>query len=158
MSNEHEQTTVIDSAIRPATKWRSSPVFWIVTGAVALLGLSTLVSCSILMVVLWNATDHTTDVQRYNELKGILDEVRAERNSPAPDFSSARKRAELARTAMVPVLKETASSSAPIKQALLFAVRDEFPRMMQGDLLTESKSETRVAELLAKAATGLGLK
>lgn len=159
MSNEHEHASVSDSAIRrPATNWRSSPVFWIITGAVGLLGLSILAAGSILMVVLWNATDHTTDVQRYHELKGILDEVRAERNSPTPDFSSVRKRAELARTRMLPVLKETASSSAPVKQALLFAARDYLPRMLNGDLLTESVSETNFAEHLAKAAAGLGLK
>lgn len=159
MSSEHEHASVSDSAIRsPVTNWRSSPIFWIITGAVGLLGLSLLAACSILMVVLWNATDHTTDLQRYNELKGILDEIRAERNSPAPSFSSVRKRAELAQAKMLPVLKATASSSAPVKQALLFAARDELSRMLNGDLLTESISETHFAEHLARAAAGLGLK
>jgi uncharacterized protein YbaR (Trm112 family) len=109
------------------------------------------------MVVLQRSTSHVTDVQFYSELKGILDEVREERLSSAPDFSDVRKRAEIARASMVPVLRETASTQAPIKQKLLFAVRDELPRMMNGDLKTESRAEKAFAAFLHEVAAGLGV-
>jgi hypothetical protein len=136
----------------------SSPLFWMASIAVLLLAGSMLTIGLIAMVVIGDRSDRAKDIQRYHELRAILDEVHAVRNSPSPDFSAVRKRAVAAKDAMVSELKHTASTDAPVKQALLFAARDELPRMMQGDLLTVTPSESNFAANLDSAAQGLGLK
>ncbi|HEY4260225.1 MAG TPA: hypothetical protein VGM98_08695 [Schlesneria sp.] len=103
--------------------------------------------------------DHRAkDVQRYHELQAILDEIDTLRNSPASEFATVRKKLEKARQEMLPELKDEASRQYPVKQSLLWAVRDDVPRMMQGDFREVSAAEKSFASHLDSAAQGLGLK
>lgn len=110
------------------------------------------------LLIAFASTLDPIDVQFYTELRGILDEVRAVRASSTPDFTAARERAAKAKQDMVPVLREKASNKYPARQSMLWAVRDELPRMMAGDLLSESESERRFEVFLDEAAVSLKLK
>lgn len=137
---------------------RSSPFFWIASGAILLLAGSLLMICVIAIVVMRDRSDRAQDIKRYHELRAILDDVHTQRNSPSPDFSAIRKRAAAAKRTMLRDLKHSASSGSSAKQALRVAVRHELPRMLQGDLLEVSAAEQQFEASLDRAAQGLGLK
>lgn len=137
---------------------RSSPFFWIASGAILLLAGSMLMICLIAMFVVEDRSDHAKNLRCYRELRAILDDVHTERNSPSPDFSAIRKRAAAAKRTMVRELKQTTSADTSVKQTLRFAVRHELPRMMQGDLLEVSAAEQQFEASVDRAAQGLGLK
>lgn len=160
MSEEPQSDLVRNegSVARTPKKLRSSPLFWILSGAIVLFGLGTLVSCLILMSVLNGRDPRAKDVQRYHELQAILDEIDTLRNSPTPDFAAVRKKLEKVRQKMLPELQNEAGRQYPVKQSLLWAVRDDLPRMLQGDLLEVSAAEQQFAANLDLAAQGLGLK
>jgi hypothetical protein len=148
----------IISVAQSSTILRSSPFFWIASGAILLLAGCMLMICLIAMFVMGDRSDHAQNIKRYHELRAILEDVHTARNSPSPDFSAVHKRAAAAKRTMVPELKRSASADTPAKQALRIAVRHELPRMMQGDLLEVSAAERQFGASLDRAALGLGLK
>lgn len=97
------------------------------------------------------------DIERYKNLKQILDDVREARNKKS-DPSAIKPRAEKLTKEYTPILKVEASNEFPAKQSLLWAARDELPRMMAGNLMEESQAEKAFAAHLADAASKLGIK
>ncbi len=97
------------------------------------------------------------DVERYTNLKKFLEDVRSARSSNSVDASAFKRRAQQFSADYIPALKH-ANGSMPAKQNLLWAVRDELPKMMAKDLKTETVEEKRFASRLASAATSLGIK
>jgi hypothetical protein len=134
----------ISSISQSSTILRSSPFFWIASGAILLL--------------VEDRSDDAKNLRCYREVGAILEDVHTARNSPSPDFNAVRKRAAAAKRTVVRDLKQTASTDTSVKQALRFAVRHELPRMMQGDLLEVSAVEQQFEASLDRAAQGLRLK
>lgn len=97
------------------------------------------------------------DIERYTNLKNFLDDIRSARSSNSVDASTFKRRAQQFSADYIPALKH-ANGSMPAKQNLLWAVRDELPKMMAKDLKTETAEEKRFASRLASAATSLGIK
>lgn len=134
--------------IRSSFPWRLL-VFLILLASAAI--------ASILLIASASTTD-PIDLQHYTELRAILDEVRAVRASPAPDFTAVLERAAKAKQKIAPALRETASTAHPARQSMLWAVRDDLPRMMAADLQSESESERQFERNLDEAAVELKLK
>lgn len=99
---------------------------------------------------------NNTDIARYRDMKKFLDDVRVARTAKQ-DMSQFKARAEKLKADYVAPLKAEAGSAYPAKQNLLWAVRDELPRMMSGDLAEESKDEKAFAARLKSAADKLGV-
>ena len=100
---------------------------------------------------------NNSDLRRYTQLKEILDEVRTERLLPLPNFIPVRQKATKVRNEIVPRIKRTASAQYPARQQLLWAVRDELPRMMQGDLTTVTREEREFVDRLHNVAKLLNI-
>ncbi|MDB5343172.1 MAG: hypothetical protein JWP89_1549 [Schlesneria sp.] len=98
------------------------------------------------------------DVEIYRQAQALVNDVRAARAANSTDFSSFKTRAEQLKTKYVADLKNEASNAKPAKQSLLFALRDEIPRMVSGNLAVESPSEKSAVALLQEAAKRLGVK
>lgn len=107
-----------------------------------------------LLVVGWMAlpAGNGADIQRYRDLKKLLDDVRAKRDAKATDFGDLQARAKKMSKEFATVLKKEATADYPHKQQLLWAARDELPLMMKGDLTTESKTEKEFADRLTKVS------
>lgn len=131
---------------------------WILCGILLTFGLLTLCSCLVLMLSFSDSAHRERDIRFHNELQALLDDIRAERASPSPDFTAIRQQAGPLRTEIVSILKNEASTKYPAKQALLFAARDELPRMLMTDLLVESPAEKNFATWLREAAAKLKIK
>jgi hypothetical protein len=98
------------------------------------------------------------DMRYLKQLRQILDEIRAERARPAPDLTEVRKKAGIIGAEVNRVMKNEASRDYPAKQNLLWAARDELPRMLATDLLKPSKAEESFEARLKEAAMWLGEK
>lgn len=98
------------------------------------------------------------DVEIYQLAQALVNDVRAARAANSTDFSSFKARAEQLKAKYVPDLKNEASNARPVKQSLLFALRDEIPRMVNGNLAVESPSEKNAMAHLQDAAKRLGVK
>lgn len=98
------------------------------------------------------------DVERYHVIKKVLDDVRSARKSGSKDFTALTAEAKKVSEEITMALKNAASNRYPAKQALLWAARDELPRMMNGDLSKESSSERNLENRLKEAAVSLGIK
>jgi hypothetical protein len=109
---------------------------------------------ALLLILLWLKAPIGSggDVQRYQELKKLLSDVRAKREQKSTDFSAEVARAEKLTAEYASKLKE-ATGDYPAKLNLLYASRDYLPKMMGGDLSHESPSEKDFAELLNQTAT-----
>lgn len=92
------------------------------------------------------------DVERYKNLKTLLDDIRSARASKQTNFDSFKSRATKLTAEYAPILKEEANVNYPQKQCLLWACRDELPRMMSGDLTEETPAEKNFATRLKEAA------
>lgn len=122
----------------------------ITVGAIALVGL---------LVLGWSSLPQgaAADIARYQSLKKLLDDVKSARATKTVDVAAFQKRAQELSAAYIPALKH-ANGSMPARQNLLWAVRDELPKMMAKDLTQENIEEKRFASRLASAATVLGVK
>jgi hypothetical protein len=98
------------------------------------------------------------DLEIYRQAQALVTDVRAARAANSTDFSTFKTRAEQLKTKYVPDLKNEASNARPVKQSLLFALRDEIPRMVNGNLAVESPSEKSAMAHLQEAAKRLGVK
>jgi hypothetical protein len=98
------------------------------------------------------------DLEIYQHAHKLMSDIRTARTQKVTDFSVYKIRVDELKAQYVADLKSQASNSRPVKQALLFVLRDEFPRMVNGDLNEESPSEKNAAAHLQDAAKRLGLK
>ena len=98
------------------------------------------------------------DLERYHSVKKVLDDVRSARKSGSKDFTAITAQAKKISEEITMALKNVASNRYPAKQALLWAARDELPRMMNGDLSKESSAERNLENRLKEAAVSLGIK
>lgn len=97
------------------------------------------------------------DIERYRNLKQLLDDVRTAR-AGTKDFAPLKERATKLSEEYTKALRPEASNEYPAKQALFWAVRDELPRMMGGDLTKESPPEKNFELRLKDAALTMGIK
>ena len=96
------------------------------------------------------------DIERYRELKKLLDDVRAERTG-SKNFEPLIARAKILSTEIPTALNADANADNPAKQALLWGARDELPKMMSGDLSKESSSEKNLELRLKDAGRIMGV-
>lgn len=96
------------------------------------------------------------DIKRYQALKQILDEIQTKRSSPTELAALQQKLADTAKKIFAEV-KDKAGRDEPAKQSLLWASRDDIPRMIQAGLATESDPEKSLAAHLKEAAYNLDL-
>jgi hypothetical protein len=113
---------------------------------------------AVLLVVGWFAMPKSrgADIKRYQALKQILDEIQTKRTSPGELASLQEKLGTTAKRILAEV-KDKASRDEPVKQSLLWASRDEVPRMIQAGFTVESPAEKSFAARLKEAAYDLGL-
>ncbi|MFO1042609.1 MAG: GYF domain-containing protein [Planctomycetaceae bacterium] len=100
---------------------------------------------------------NTVDIQRYNSLKLLLDDIRANREAKSTDFQSIKKRGNKLNQEYLPTLRVEAVGSPP-KQKLLELVRDHLPRMLGADLTKETWYEQNYEANLKAAAELLDIK
>jgi hypothetical protein len=113
---------------------------------------------AVLLVVGWVAMPKSrgADIKRYQALKQIHDEIQTKRSSPGELASLQEKLGTTAKKILAEV-KDKASRDEPVKQSLLWATRDEVPRMIQAGFAVESPAEKSFAARLKEAAYDLGL-
>ncbi len=100
----------------------------------------------------------SADTQRYNELKQLLAEIRSKREAKSTDFSDIKSKAQKLTTEFAPVLKSQVSAHNPAKQHLLWAVRDDLPKLMKEELTVETKAEKNFVDRLGFVAMHLKIK
>ena len=101
------------------------------------------------------------DVKHFHELKHIFDEIKVKRSSNSTDFVALATQAERVGKSITGALKSKASRDNPVKQSLLWAARDELPRLvteLKKAPAISSKAEENFVARLRDAATQLGLK
>lgn len=154
MSNDLSPGSNEDESIAESPKANRSGVPWFLICLVVLLvvplGLAAELARAYMTIE--QQASHISEFQYYEQLRGILDEIRETRASPSPDFDLIRSRATTIANEVVLVLKNKADRDHPAQQNLLWAARDELPKMMQDDLLTESKAEQNFAARLDDVA------
>lgn len=96
------------------------------------------------------------DIKRYQVLKDLLQEAQSKRNSPTEIAAVQAKMTKIGKE-IAAELKDKASPYEPAKQCLLWASRDEIPRMVAAGLAQESQAEKNFAAKLKEAAYELGL-
>lgn len=96
------------------------------------------------------------DIKRYQALKQILNELRAARENPSARAALATKATKLGKE-ITEAVKKQASTNDPAKQYLLWAARDEIPRIFGGAAETQAGAEQNFASRLQEAAVELGL-
>ena len=135
----------------PAASLLSAARFPFITVSVVLL-----IGIGALAVYLTSSPYGPRDVRCHRQLTEILEEVRTIRAGDR-NFNQVRQRAALVGQQVSAVLKNEASTSTPAKQLMLWAARDDLPRMLAGDLLKESEAEQSFATKLDEAANELGI-
>lgn len=100
---------------------------------------------------------NAVDVQRYNSLKLLLDDIRANREAKSTDFQSIKKRGNKLHQEYLPTLRIEAVQN-PGKQKLLEVVRDHLPRLIGSDLTKENSYEQNFEANLKEAAALLDIK
>ena len=111
----------------------------------------------VLLIVGWGflPKSKAEDIKRYQSLKQILEEFRAKKNNPA-ELAALKTKATKTAKEMAIVLKPLASRDDVAKQCLLWASRDELPRMFDIGANAEI-GEKGFASRLQEAAVELGL-
>ena len=140
------------SAKAPAESLLTATRFPFITVSVVLL-----IGIGALAVYLTSSPYGPRDVRHHRQLTEILQEIRNVRAGNR-DFNQVRQRAAVVGQQVSAVLKNEASTNTPAKQSMLWAARDELPRMLAGDLLKESEAEQHFASRLEQAADELGIK
>lgn len=101
-----------------------------------------------------NAND-ARDRRFHRELDSLLAQIRETRENPSPDFNVIREKAKEVGPSISMALKADASVDFPARQLMLFAARDDLPRLMQENLATVSEAEVAIARKLIEAAAFL---
>lgn len=113
----------------------------------------------VLLIVGWQylPKSRSDDLKRYQALKGIIDEIKSKRTSAPAELASLQQKLEKTGKQIAVELKGLASGDERAKQCLLFAARDEVPRIVQSGLGMESPAERTLQTRLKEAAYELGL-
>lgn len=101
------------------------------------------------------------DVKRFHELKHIVDEIKVKRSGNSTDFAALATQAERVSKAITADLAKKASRDNPVKLSLLWAARDELPRVLselKKAPAAPGKAEDNFVARLRDAAQQLGLK
>lgn len=113
----------------------------------------------VLLIVGWGylPKSRAADLKRYNALKSLIEEIKQKRtSSPAELAPLEQKLTKLAKEIALAV-KDKASREDLAKQNLLWATRDEVPRMVTAGLATESVAEKNFVGKLKEVSYALGL-
>jgi len=97
------------------------------------------------------------DLKHYHTLKALLDEIKAKRQSSPGELASVRTKLEQAGKEVAAYMKDRASRDDFAKQCLLWASRDEIPKMLGAGLEKESPAEVNFETRLKEASYELGL-
>lgn len=97
------------------------------------------------------------DIQRYQTLKGLVDEIRLKRTSAPAELPALQQKLVKAAKEVAAEVKDKASSKEAAKQNLLWASRDEVPRFVQAGIAIESPAEENLMMRLQDTAYELGL-
>ena len=113
----------------------------------------------VLLIVGWGylPKNRSADIKRYQALKSLLDEIRAKRTSSPGELVMLSQKLTKVAKEIENEVKSKASRDEPAKQSLLWATRDEVPRMIQAGLGVESPTELSFANRLKEASYDLGL-
>jgi hypothetical protein len=113
----------------------------------------------VLLMVGWQylPKNRSDDIKKYQVLKGLLDEVKTKRASAPAELAALQQKMTKIGKEIATELKDKASREDPAKQCLLWAARDEIPRLVQAGLGTESPAEQTLANRLRDASYELGL-
>ena len=125
-------------------------------GAVGVLAL-------LLLFVGWQylPKNSAADIKHFHELKHIVDEIKVKRSGNSTDFAALATQGERVSKAITADLAKKASRDNPVQQSLLWAARDELPRVLAGlkaSPAIPSKAEENFVGRLRDAAQQLGLK
>lgn len=150
--NNLDDPNLRPSAKAPAASLLSAARFPFITVSLVLL-----IGIGALAVYLTSSPYGPRDVRHHRQLTEILQEIRSVR-AGNQDFNQLRQRATVVGQQVSAVLKHEASKNTPAKQSMLWAARDDLPRMLAGDLLKESEAEQNFATRLDEAAKELGIK
>lgn len=114
----------------------------------------------VLLILGWSFLPKSSakDVERYRSMKLLLDDIRKARASKQTDYKELISRANKLTEMYAKPLNDEANIQYPEKQALLWAVRDDLPRMIKADLSVESQLEKNFEARLKEAATLLKIK
>jgi septal ring factor EnvC (AmiA/AmiB activator) len=77
----------------------------------------------------------------YNDLIVLLLDIQDKKNQKASNFAKVHEKASEITKKYLPDLKNRADPEHPIKQQLLWIIRDDLPRVLKGDLSTTTKQE-----------------
>jgi F0F1-type ATP synthase membrane subunit b/b' len=99
----------------------------------------------------------SADINRYQVLKQLLEEIQTKRTSAPGELAAVEQKLATVGRQIAEELKRTASPHEPAKQYLLWAARDEAPRLLEAGLAKESQAEKNFAKKLQEAAIALGL-
>lgn len=116
----------------------------------------------ILLVMGWQylPISRGADVKHYHALKHLIDEIHLKRTNKSTDLTAIVSQAERLSKEITLDLKDKASANDRAKQYLLWAARDDLPRMMaeiQKTPLEASIPEKTYEERLREAAKVLGM-
>lgn len=118
--------------------------------------------CMLALVVLFFGWQYlpksrSADINRYQVLKQLLEEIQTKRTSAPGELAAVEQKLATVGRQIAEELKRTASPHEPAKQYLLWAARDEAPRLLEAGLAKESQAEKNFAKKLQEAAIELGL-
>lgn len=99
------------------------------------------------VVLGWWSQEYRTEREYRAILRGFESEVKAlqDRDASPADWAELRERVKQTLAPMVADLKKTASASEPVRQHLLWASRDQFPKLL-GPETPERKTTWRLYE------------
>jgi hypothetical protein len=121
------------------------------------IGLGALVAVLLVVGFFFLPKSTGADIERYRQLKQLMDDIRSTRSSGSGDFTAIKTRAKKITDEFTVALKDQASNLERAKQSLLWGARDELPRVMAGDLTKESPAEKNLELRLKEAAAALGV-
>lgn len=113
----------------------------------------------VLLVVGWTylPKSRAGDIKMYQALKSVVEEIRTKRVNSPGDVGALQQKLQKVGKEIAAELKNKASRDEPAKQCLLWASRDEVPRVITAGLNTESAAEKALMSRLQEAAYELGL-
>jgi hypothetical protein len=113
----------------------------------------------VLVIVGWSYMPKSrgADIKRYQAMKQLLDEIKSKRTSAPAELPNLQQKLQKVGKEIATELKDVASREEPAKQCLLWAARDEVPRMVTAGLTMESSAEKSLETRLKEASYELGL-
>ena len=110
------------------------------------------------LVLFWGVLpkSRAADIKHYRDLKQMLADIRAARQNPSAMLELKPKATKLGKE-VTEAVKKQAGRDDPAKQCLLWAARDEIPRVLDGTPEGQAVAEKNMEARLQEAAYELGL-